>query len=278
MPSFDTPEPIIASLDFEVGNVRITAGKRTDTVVEVLPSNGAEEADVKAVQQTKITYANGTLTVKGAKKRSPFGRHGSIDITVELPEGSRLHSTSPMGDYIGEGTLGECRVKTSLGDISLGETGPANLRTGHGAVRLDRATGPVEISAAGRIDIGEITGTATVKNSNGETVIREVTDALEVTSANGGVTVDTAHASVEVKSSNGPIRVNDVARGVVRLQASAHDIEVGIRASTAAWLDVNTRIGTVRNALDAAEAPDTSDDTVEIHARTSVGDIVIRRA
>ncbi|WP_328619577.1 DUF4097 family beta strand repeat-containing protein [Streptomyces sp. NBC_00354] len=278
MPSYDTPEPITAVLEFEVGNVRITASKRTSTVVEVLPSNGAEEADVRAVQQTKVTYSNGVLTVKGPKKRSLFGRQGSIDVTVEVPAGSHLRGTSPMADYTCEGPLGECRVKISLGDIRLAEAGDTNLRTDHGDIGIDRAVGNAEIYGAGRIDIGEIAGTATVKNGNGETVIGEITGDLKANSSNGRITVGVAHASVEAKSANGGIRIDEVARGVVQLQTAVGDLEVGIRQSTSAWLDVSSRFGTVRNSLGAAEGPGTSDATVEIHARTGAGDVVIRRA
>ncbi len=278
MPSFETPEPITAIIEFEVGNVRITASKRTDAVVEVLPSNGAEEVDVRVVQQTKVTYANGVLTVKGPKKRSLFGKYGSIDVTVELPVGSHLQCTSSMGDYTCEGPLGECRVKTGLGDIRLDEAGITNLRTSTGDIHVDRAVGDAEIHGMGRVEIGRIAGAATVKNGNGETVIGEITGHLKANSSNGRITVGVAHASVEAKSANGSIRIDEVARGVIQLQTAAGDVEVGIRESTAAWLDVNSRVGTVRNSLGAAEGPDASDETVEIHARTSAGDIVIRRA
>ncbi|WP_019890943.1 DUF4097 family beta strand repeat-containing protein [Streptomyces purpureus] len=278
MPSFETPEPITAVVEIEVGNVRIAASKRTDTVVEVLPSDGAEEVDVRVVQQTKVTYANGVLTVKGPKKRSPFGKYGSVDVTVELPAGSHLRGTTSVGDYTSEGPLGECRVKTSLGDIRLDETGVTNLRTGTGEIRVGRAVGDAEIHGMGRAEIGSITGAATVKNGNGDTTVGEITDHLKANSSNGHITVGVAHGSVEAKSANGAIRLGEVARGVMRLQTAAGDVEVGIRESTAAWLDVNCRIGTVRNSLGAAESPDSSDETVEIHARTGAGDIVIRRA
>ncbi|MFJ3202211.1 DUF4097 family beta strand repeat-containing protein [Streptomyces sp. NPDC086989] len=278
MPSYETAGPITAILEFEIGDVRIVAGKRRDAVVEVLPSNGAVDIDVRAAQETKVGYANGTLTVKGPKKRSLFGKLGSIDVTVELPAGSQVRGTSPMGDYVCEGPLGECRIKTSLGDIRLDEAAVVNLRTDHGDIHVDRAVGDAEIHGSGRVDVGEITGAATVKNGNGETAIGEVTGPLKANAANGRITVGVAHASVEAKSANGAISVHQVARGTVNLQTAVGDVEVGIRESTAAWLDVHSKFGTVRNALGAAEGPGASDETVEIHARTNVGDIVIRRA
>lgn len=277
MPEFDTPEPIHVTLEFDVGTARITASKRTDTVVEVLPSNGADDADVRAAQQTKVTCSGGKLLVKGPKKRSPFGKYGSLDVTIELPAGSDLLGVSPMADLICEGRLGECRLKTSLGAIQVDEAAAVNLRTSHGDISVNRVTGDAEITAAGRIDIGEITGTALVKNSNGESVIGEITGDLKVSSSNGRISVDTAHASVEAKCANGAIRIGEVARGRITLQAAVGDIEVGIREPTAAWLDVHTRFGDVRNSLGPTEGPGDADATVEVRARTGVGHIIIGR-
>ena len=55
------------------------------------------------------------------------------------------------------------------------------------------------------------------------------------------------------------------------------DLEVGIREGTAALLDVSSQFGRVKNTLAAADAPEPSAETVEVRARTSIGEIVIRR-
>ena len=47
------------------------------------------------------------------------------------------------------------------------------------------------------------------------------------------------------------------------------------RAHEVAW--VNARAGKVHNALTAGDSPGTSGERVEVRARTSVGNIVIRR-
>lgn len=276
MPSFDTPEPISVTLEFDVGSARITAGKRTDTVVEVLPASGSEDADVRAAEQTKVTYSNGTLVIKGPKQRSLFGKSGSVDVRVELPAGSDVEGTAPMADFTCEGRLGNCRLKTSYGDIQVAEAAAVSLKTGHGDIRLDRATGNAEVAGAGRVDIGEVAGTATVRNGNGETVVGEVTGDLRANSSNGRISVGVAHAGVEAKSANGGIRIGQVRRGQVVLQAGTGDLEVGIPESTAAWLDVNTRFGRVHNALGPADGPGDAADTVEVRARAGVGEIIIR--
>ena len=107
--------------------------------------------------------------------------------------------------------------------------------------------------------------------------IGEVTGDLRVNGANGAITVDRAHAGVTAKTASGSVRIGEVSRGAVTLETAAGSVDVGIRTGTAAWLDLNTVSGRIRNELAAAAAPDGSDDTVEVRARTYVGDIVVRR-
>ena len=67
MPTYDTPEPISVSLELGVGDIRITASDRTDTVVDVRPSDPASEADVTAAEQTRVEFADGRLSIKAPK-------------------------------------------------------------------------------------------------------------------------------------------------------------------------------------------------------------------
>jgi hypothetical protein len=72
--------------------------------------------------------------------------------------------------------------------------------------------------------------------------------------------------------------VGAVSRGDVELRTAFGSIEVGIAEGTAARLDVRTDYGSVRQELEAAGAPPASAATVAVRARTSHGDITIRRA
>ncbi|WP_310728246.1 DUF4097 family beta strand repeat-containing protein [Streptomyces sp. N2A] len=280
MPHFDfeTPEPVSATVEFDIGAVRIIAGKRTDTVIEVLPADAADATDVRAAEQTKVTCAGGTLQVKGPRKRSLFGRSGSVDVRIELPAGSDVHGTSPMGDFHCTGRLGECRIKTSYGDVHVDEAHTAFLRTDLGDIHVSRVTGDAEVIAAGRIEVGEVEGAATVKNGNGATTIGEVTGDLTANSSNGRLSVGVAHGGVEAKTAHGGIHIGELVRGRANLLTATGDIEVGIRAATAAWLDVHTRLGGVRNTLTPFDGPGAGEETVEVRARTGVGNIEIRRA
>jgi len=68
-----------------------------------------------------------------------------------------------------------------------------------------------------------------------------------------------------------------VARGSVVLGSANGDLDIGIAEGTAAWLEVSTGFGHVRNLLKNASRPEEADETVEVRGRTSYGDITIRR-
>src|SRR4249919_294220 len=281
MPTFDTPEPISAVVELVVGDARITASDRDDTVVEVRPSDGSHEPDVRAAEQTRVEYSAGRLLVKAPKQRSlsMFGKPGSIDVTIDLPAGSHVYGDASVGAFHGAGRLGECRVKTAAGDIQLEHTGPLDLNTGAGAIVVGQVAGPAEVSTgSGRVRLREIDGTAVIKNSNGDSWVGEVAGDLRVNAANGNISIDHADADINARTANGDVRIGGVTRGSATLKTSFGEIEVGIHAGTAARLDVHTQFGHIRNQMDASDGPAPSDQTVEVRARTSYGDIVIHRS
>jgi DUF4097 and DUF4098 domain-containing protein YvlB len=279
MPTFDTPEPITATIDLAVGDVRITAGESGSTIVDLRPSDPSNADDVKAAELSRVEYANEALLVRTPKLRSYLSRKGgSVDVTVELPTGSQLHGTARLADFHCDGRLGDTRIKTGLGRIHLDAAGTLNLKTGMGDISVEHATGHAEVTTgSGDVRLGELHGSAVIKNSNGPTWVGVVDGDARLNAANGSIAVDLARAGVVAKSSIGAIRLSEVVRGSIVLETSAGDVEVGIREGTAAWLDVHTGVGHVRNALAASSAPEPSSETVEVRARTTVGDVVIRR-
>jgi DUF4097 and DUF4098 domain-containing protein YvlB len=281
MPTFATPEPILADLDPVIGNVRVVATDRTDTVVEVAPLDENNESDVDAAKRTVVEFSGGTLTVRAPKMRllDFSNRTRSIDVTIELPAGSRVQGSTGLGDLTATGRLGACRYKSGTGHLRLDHTGELKLHSASGSIVVGHVAGNADVStSSGRVHIGAIEGTGVVKNSNGTTTIEAAGDSIRVRSANGDITVERAESGVEAKTANGTVRVLDAARGKLSLETSLGDVEIGIREGSAAWLDVNTGFGRVINEMDAATSPDAATDKVEVHAGTSVGDIVIRRS
>ena len=280
MPTFETPHAISVTVDVPVGDVRISAGDRTVAVVDVRPSDPSNDEDAKVAQLTRVEYADDQLLVKAPRVHSWLSRTraGSVDVTIELPAGSHVRGSGQVTDFLCDGLIGDCRIKTGLGRIQLDQAATLNLKSGAGEISVDHATGQTEVTTgSGDVRLRRLDANATVKNSNGDTWIGTAAGDLRLNAANGSIAVDLAHGSVAAKSANGAVRVGEVVRGSVVLETQLGELEVGVREGTAAWLDVSSRFGRVHNSLDAAEAPEPSAESVEVRARTSVGDVVIRR-
>ncbi len=281
MTTFQTPNPISVELEVGVGDVRIEASERTDTTVEVRPTDPTRQADVAAAEQTRVDLGNGQLTVRGPSGWRQWRpqRAGSIDVGIHLPSGSRLQAEVGVASIHAAGPLGECRAKVGVGDVRLDETGAVHLKAGAGDLAIERASGRVEvITGSGGVRLGRVDGPVVMKNANGDTWIGEVTGDLRVNAANGKIEIERATGSVAAKTANGDVRVGEVAHGSIVAESAMGEIEVGVRDGVAAWLDLHTRFGAVRNELDSSEAPAAGDDTVEVRASTSFGNIAVHRA
>jgi DUF4097 and DUF4098 domain-containing protein YvlB len=280
VPTFDTPEPISATIDIVGGDVRVGAGERGTTIVTVAPTDADNAEDRKAAEQTRVEYDSGRLLVKQPKLRAwlPRNSGGQIDVTIELPANSHVQGDAALADFQTDGPLGQCRIKTGLGHIRVDEAETVALKSGLGDISVERATGHADVTAgSGDVRVRELASSAVIKNSNGDTWVGDAHGELRVHASNGDIAVDRSEAGVGAKSSNGDIRLSDVVRGSVVLETSLGNLEVGIREGTAAWLDVRSAAGRLVNELDAADARAAATEKVEVRARTSAGDVVIRR-
>jgi len=65
IPAFATPDPITVSIDLPVGDVRVVASDRADTIVQVSPSDESREADVRDAGQTRVERTPDGLLITG---------------------------------------------------------------------------------------------------------------------------------------------------------------------------------------------------------------------
>ncbi|WP_304453202.1 DUF4097 family beta strand repeat-containing protein [Nocardiopsis sp. YSL2] len=265
MPIFDTPEPITADITLVAGNLQITAGRGAETTVEVRPRAEHKDVDVRAAESVEVDFAGGRLEVRDPQPSGlgrVIGRKGMVDITVELPVGSRVHASGGFGNIRCEGSLGPSEVSVSNGNITVHRVaGNAELTTGHGSVRAE-----------------EIDGSALVKSTGGALTLGTVHGELRANSAHGDITADRALASVTARTTHGSIRIGQVADGRVSVESSYGELEIGIREGTAAWLDAVSTKGVVRSSLEASDAPAPTEQTVEVRARSVWGDILVHRS
>jgi DUF4097 and DUF4098 domain-containing protein YvlB len=170
MQKFDTPAPISAVLDVPAGRVRFIAADRADTTVEVLPANAAKGRDVKAAEQTNVEYGDGGLRIETSGKNQYLGPSGSIEVTVQLPAGSRVEAKAASAEIRVVGRLGDVAFEGAYRQIKLDEAASVRLTAIDGDVEVRRLNGPAEISTArGDIRIAEaVRGTVVLRTQSGD--------------------------------------------------------------------------------------------------------------
>jgi DUF4097 and DUF4098 domain-containing protein YvlB len=286
--NFNTPSPIAVALDLYVADVRFAVSDRTDTSVEVRPSDPNKAADIKAAENTRVEYddATRTLSIVSRKPRNRFvnfssKRPESIDVVIQLPTDSDVRGEAGLGDFQSDGALGTVVLKTDLGAVRLAETGPLNLRSGLGEITVEGVSGSAEVhGGSSDIRIGAVDGTADVSTGNGKVRVGVVAGPANIKTSNGSVSVDRALSDITAASSNGEVRIGEVVRGKVSATSKNGGVEVGVREGSAAWLELNTGVGRVNSELASSDAPEAGEpvDKVEVHASTKLGDVTIRRA
>ncbi|MDT0346222.1 DUF4097 family beta strand repeat-containing protein [Streptomyces litchfieldiae] len=195
MQKFDTPAPVSAVLDIPAGRIQFIAADRTDTTVEVLPANASKGRDVKAAEQTTVDYRDGVLRIDApAAKNQYLGPSGSIEITVQLPAGSRIEAKAASAEF---------RCVGRLGDIVF--------EGAHGAVKIDEAASIRLTASAGDVSIGRLAGPAQISTHQGDIHIAEAArGTLVATTQMGDITVGTAHGvSATLDASTGYGRIHN---------------------------------------------------------------------
>ncbi|GAA4916328.1 putative adhesin [Stackebrandtia albiflava] len=140
-------------------------------------------------------------------------------------------------------------------------TGSSLFAKGYGSI--------LNLTTTGRLDTCEF------RTGAGRLVVDEAGSIRLRT--DGDIVVARAGGDVVATTSTGNITIDEVSAGTVELKTSMGRIEVGVPEGTAALLDVQTGFGSIRNHLDETGEPDPGDSTVKVKARTSGGDIEIRR-
>jgi hypothetical protein len=280
MTTFDTPTAIDLAITLQVGAIEIIASDRTDTVVTVTPTNPAQPVDVRGAEETTVAFDGERLTVTGPKARiSWIGPTESVDLRIELPTGSRLTAELAVGNVLTLGRLGATRIKDSMGAVDVDATGDLWLRVGHGNATAGGAEGDLQITTDhGQVRVGSVSGDATLKASHGSITVGRASGALEAKLSYGDLDVTTALASVTATTAYGSIRLGEVASGSISASSGFGQVAIGIRPGVAAWLDLASKAGHIRNALPSEGAPADNEHTVAVLARTQFGDIVVTRA
>ncbi len=193
MQKFATPSPITAVLDIPAGRIQVIAADRADTVVEVLPANAAKSRDVKAAEEIKVGYGDGVLRIEAPEAANRLlGHSGSVEVTVQLPAGSRIEAKAGAAEFRGVGRLGDVDFAGGYRSVKLDEAASARLTAHDGDVSVGRLNGPAEIrTQKGDIRITEaVRGAVTLRTEHGDITVgaaRGVSASLEAGTGYGRV-------------------------------------------------------------------------------------------
>ena len=193
MQKFDTTAPISTVLDIAAGRIQVIAADRADTTVEVLPTNASKGRDVTAAEQTKVEFTDGVLRITAPVTQNQlFGASGTIEVTVQLPAGSRIEAKAASAELRGVGRLGDVAFEGAYRQIKIDEAASVRLTAIDGDVEVGRLGGPAEISTArGDIRIAEaVRGTVVLRTQSGDISVGAaagVSAALDAGSGQGRI-------------------------------------------------------------------------------------------
>ncbi|MCX5396117.1 DUF4097 family beta strand repeat-containing protein [Streptomyces sp. NBC_00102] len=193
MQKFPTPAPLSAVVDIPAGLIRFIAADRADTAVEILPADASKGSDVKAAERIEVTHADGVLRIEAPEAANRIlGSSGSVEVTVQLPAGSRVEAKAASAELRGVGRLGDVVFEGQQATVKLDETATAKLTVLAGDISVGRLGGPAEISTQkGDLHVTEaVRGTVTLRTSHGNIVVgaaRGVSASLDAGTAYGRV-------------------------------------------------------------------------------------------
>jgi hypothetical protein len=261
MPNFDTPQPITAVVEIAAGSIRLVASERHDTVAEVRPRDESRPHDIKAAEQTRIDFSNGTLAVT-SKRGFAFPRRGAVIVDISLPEGSRLNVSVASAQVRADGRYSDCKLASASGDFSV-----------------ESVTGNIKVdTASGALTVDVVKGAAAIATASGDATIGDLDGDVKFRAASGSLIVRHLHGNVNTQTASGDVTVSTAINGGVSAQTASGEVVVGIAEGTAAQLDLRTGSGEVRNSLTPSDGPEHGDETLLVHARTGSGDVVVQRA
>lgn len=313
--SFDCTGPVELDVEIESGLVEIRLADDTATAdapaggtqdvqdVQDVPAGGAAgqvvHVEVRHEPAAGSTWGGGLTGLlswvgqqiggtepaypAAAVRETTIAMHGNR-VIVQGPKTMPLRVV-PLGVVIVAPPGSSVGVRAGAGDIRV--TGPANLldvRSGSGDISADRADGIARArTGSGSIRLGPMTDGLSARSGSGDLEVAALTGVAKIGTGSGSIWLghlDDGHVSA--RTGSGDLTVADAGSGVLDLVTGSGDLRVGIRAGSAAEVDVFSGSGRARSDLPVSDDYDStapaSDAVVQVKARTGSGDAVIARA
>ncbi|MFE9257717.1 DUF4097 family beta strand repeat-containing protein [Streptomyces sp. NPDC006879] len=207
MQEFHTTAPITTVLDIPAGHVQFIAADRVDTLVEVSPADPAKGRDIKAAEQTAVTYADDVLRITAPTPSNQlFGPSGSLAITVRMPAGSRIEGKAASVTFRGVGRFGDITFEGA-----------------HRRIKIDEAVSIRLTAVEGDVEIGRLGGSAQIRTTRGDIRIAEAArGTLVLRTQSGDISVASgSSATLDARTDHGRVANGLKNDGVTELEVQA---------------------------------------------------------
>ncbi len=278
MHTFETPGQTTLVIQATGGRVNITAEDGDRTTVELTPLNPAGE---EAAARTTVEQRGNNVVVHLPRHRGGLLRQGpAVEVSVTCPNGTSLDVQADWADIQATGSYARAVVTTGSGDIEVEDvTGVAKLKSGSGTVRAARVDDALVVSTgSGDVSVDRSGRSATLTTGSGDLSIGETAGEMTTKTGSGDVEVGVLEGKLLTKTGSGNLTVRRASSGTVRATGASGDISIGILEGTAAWLDLSTVSGRVRQELGESQPPGADQQRVEITAHTVSGDVRVHRS
>lgn len=220
MQNFATAAPISTVVEIPAGRVQIIAADRSDTTVEVRPTDPRKNRDVQTAEQTTVTFTDGVLQVRTAEPKNKLTGHaGSVEVTVQLPAGSSLDGKSDAAQLRTVGRLGDVAFDGAYQQIKIDEAASVRLTAIDGDVEVGRLTGAAEISTGrGDLRVAEATsGAVVLRTQSGDITVAAGAGVSAALDAGTGL----GRVSNSLKNDGAPVLDISASTGLGDISASS---------------------------------------------------------
>ncbi|MGD1221365.1 DUF4097 family beta strand repeat-containing protein [Streptomyces krungchingensis] len=182
-----------ADISIPAGRITLIAADRSDTTVEVLPAKVSKSRDVKAAEQVQVTCDDGVLRIEAPEAQNRIlGPAGSVEVTVQLPTGSRVEATAAGAELRGVGRLGDVVFDGGYRTVKIDEADSTRLTGTDADITVGRLNGPGEISThKGDVTVTEaVRGTLALRTQMGDVTVgaaRGVSASLDARTGYGRI-------------------------------------------------------------------------------------------
>lgn len=262
--TFDTPAPVDLRLEFDRGEVAVTACETAESTIRV-------EGD--HVERVRIEQSGDQLSAV-VEHRSVFDLGTVLQVWVTVPTDSRVIVRTGSADVTTSGRLASATVHTGSGDVELPDTaGPVTVGTGSGEVRIGTAGAARVKTGSGSVTAGELNGESSVGTGSGDVQLGHARGRVVVKAASGGIAIEQADGDLVLNSASGDVEVGRLRSGEISVSTASGSVCLGVPPAIPVWTDVSTVTGRVDSDLIGAGRPEPGQESLRLWAKTVSGNV-----